>query len=113
MTILSTENGEHYLWGDDCSGWHLLKSKSLSIIEEMVPSGCSEVRHYHTRSQQFFYILSGVATLELEGEIFELSANQGIHVPAGKIHQLSNLDNQPLRFLVTSTPPAQSDRVEV
>jgi oxalate decarboxylase/phosphoglucose isomerase-like protein (cupin superfamily) len=36
----------------------------LSVIEEQMPSGASEVRHYHRNAQQFFFILSGQATLE-------------------------------------------------
>ncbi|MFQ3230756.1 MAG: mannose-6-phosphate isomerase-like protein (cupin superfamily), partial [Reinekea sp.] len=42
----------------------------MSVIQERVPTGCSEVRHYHTQAEQFFYILTGVASMELEGKIF-------------------------------------------
>ena len=33
----SKENSEHYKWGDNCSGWHLVKTQSLSVIEELMP----------------------------------------------------------------------------
>jgi hypothetical protein len=32
--IKSTENSEHYQWGNLCDGWHLLKSDTLSVIQE-------------------------------------------------------------------------------
>ena len=41
MTIhsISRENAEHYVWGEICDGWHLVKDAKLSVIEEqMVPN---------------------------------------------------------------------------
>jgi len=65
MNVISKDNAEHYKWGEVCDGWHLVKSQNLSVIQELVPPGCSEVQHYHKRSEQFFYILSGTATLKV------------------------------------------------
>lgn len=113
MAIISKQSAEHYIWGDDCDGWHLVKSECLSIIQERVPSGCLETRHFHSRAEQFFFILSGVATMELEGEQFTINPNQGIHIPVGSKHQLSNQHEVDLVFIVTSTPPSHGDRIEV
>lgn len=109
---VSIENTEYYLWGGNCEGWHLAKSDCLSVIQERVPSGGSEIRHYHRKSEQFFYVLSGVATLEIEGSTHQLNPLQGIHVPAGNRHQLRNDNQEDLIFLVISTPPSHGDRVE-
>lgn len=111
MTIISRDNAEHYRWGDNCDGWHLVKTSQLSVIQERVPSGASEVRHYHEQSEQFFYVLSGVATFGIDGVEYSLTANQGIHVPAGVPHQLKNDSAEDLAFIVTSTPPSHGDRV--
>ncbi|MDP6969130.1 MAG: cupin domain-containing protein, partial [Gammaproteobacteria bacterium] len=70
MAVISNKLAEHYTWGNHCDGWHLVKSPSLSVIQERVPSGCSETRHFHTKAEQFFFILSGVASMELEGKTF-------------------------------------------
>lgn len=113
MEKVSVENAEHYVWGDQCDGWHLVKSANLSVIQERVPSGCSEVRHRHEKSEQFFYVLSGVATLEVLGVSHTLMPNQGLHVPAGVPHQLRNESSEDLIFIVTSTPPSHGDRIEV
>jgi mannose-6-phosphate isomerase-like protein (cupin superfamily) len=111
MSIVSTENSEHYKWGQSSDGWHLLKSKDLSIIEELVPAGEQEQRHYHERAQQFFYVLSGQASLEISGEEQVLYPGQGVHVPAKVPHQLSNRGTEALRFLVVSQPNSHGDRV--
>ncbi len=118
MSVINQDLAEHYTWGDNCDGWHLVKThlvkiNSLSVIQERVPSGSKESRHFHEKSEQFFFVLSGTATMELEGEVFLVDANNGIHVPAGSKHQLSNAHKTDLLFTVTSTPPSHGDRVDV
>jgi len=34
MGIVDIENAEHYSWGDNCDGWHFVKSDHLSIIKK-------------------------------------------------------------------------------
>ncbi len=110
--MISKENAEHYIWGENCDGWHLVKSEHLSVIQERVPAGMSEVRHFHNHAQQFFFVLSGAATIEVAGKDHVLLPQQGMHVPAGVPHQLRNQTEQDLEFIVTSTPPSHGDRVE-
>lgn len=112
MTIISTKNATHYRWGEQCDGWHLVKTDPLSIIQEQVPAGQSEVRHYHEKANQFFFVLSGQATLGVGGKIHTLHAEEGLYIPAGMPHQLRNDSSAPLRFIVTSSPPSHGDRIE-
>ncbi|MCE0557107.1 cupin domain-containing protein [Motilimonas sp. E26] len=113
MTAISKENAEHYNWGEECDGWHLVKSQALSVIQERVPPGGREIRHLHQHAEQFFYVLSGCATLEVNGETHQLTAQQGLHVPSNTPHQLSNLGEVDLHFIVTSTPPSHGDRINL
>lgn len=110
MFVASIETGKHYVWGGNCDGWHLVASSNLSVIQERVPSGSSEIRHLHNKAEQFFYVLNGTASLEVAGAIHVLKANEGFHVPAGVPHTLSNQHEQSLDFLVVSTPPGHGDR---
>ena len=109
----SIGNARHYVWGNGCDGWHLLDRDDLSVIEERVPPGAAEERHRHVQAHQFFYVLVGEATLELEGEIHRLRAGEGLHVPPGATHQLRNEGNMEIRFLVISAPRSHGDREEV
>ena len=111
MSVVDVTNAEHYLWGDACDGWHLLKTDSLSIIEELVPPGGAEQWHLHVNAQQFFYVLAGAATLEVDGAVHVLGIGQGLHIPAGKPHQLRNNSEESVRFLVISEPRSHGDRV--
>jgi mannose-6-phosphate isomerase-like protein (cupin superfamily) len=107
----SRENAPHYVWGDNCDGWHLLQESNLSVIEERMPPGASEVRHFHRNAQQFFFILSGQATIETSGERVLLLTGQGLAIPPGTRHQMRNHSKEPVTFLVISQPPSHGDRV--
>jgi mannose-6-phosphate isomerase-like protein (cupin superfamily) len=111
--ITSTDNAEHYTWGEQCDGWPLLLSDSLSVIQERMPPGTSEQLHYHERAQQVFYILTGMATFEVEGEVKTVLPNQSIHIPANAKHRISNNGADDLHFLVISEPKTRGDRVNV
>ncbi|SPZ37424.1 Uncharacterized conserved protein, contains double-stranded beta-helix domain [Plesiomonas shigelloides] len=113
MAVISTENALHYVWGSSCDGWHLAKTSELSVIQERVPSGAGEIRHLHENAEQFFYVLSGIATLEVAGHVHKIKPLHGIHIPAKTPHQLSNQGESELTFLVISTPPSHGDRVEI
>lgn len=110
---LTKENSEHYSWGDNCSGWHLVKSPELSIIEELMPPNTSEKMHYHSRAQQFFRVLKGKASFEIENESIELESGEGILIPPGTKHRISNEQSEDLEFLVISQPTTRGDRIEI
>ncbi|WP_191565472.1 cupin domain-containing protein [Metabacillus idriensis] len=108
---ISKNNAEHYIWGDNCDGWYLVKNQDLSVIHERMRLNTSEVRHYHKHSRQFFYVLSGIATIEIQGERITLNPNEGIEVPPQISHQMLNESNGDVEFLVISQPDSKGDRV--
>jgi mannose-6-phosphate isomerase-like protein (cupin superfamily) len=110
--IISTKSAEHYKWGADCDGWHLVKTGELSVIEERMPPRASETRHSHVRSRQFFYVLEGELTMEVEHHVFVVRAGEGIEVSPGQQHQAQNNSRGALRIIVTSQPPSHGDRVD-
>ncbi|MEH2094663.1 MULTISPECIES: cupin domain-containing protein [unclassified Nostoc] len=83
------------------------------------------MRHYHQRclrrattTHQFFFILSGKATLEIDGSRQVLSQHEGVEVPPNVPHQILNesdaygwLRLRDLEFLVISQPPSHGDRI--
>jgi mannose-6-phosphate isomerase-like protein (cupin superfamily) len=112
MTMpISIETAEHYVWGGNSDGWHLLRSAELSVIQERVPPGGRETRHAHARARQFFFILEGEAVLEVEGQRHVLRARTGLEVPPGQPHQFRNESDGDVAFLVVSQPPGHADRL--
>ena len=114
--IVSTANAEHYKWGGpngtDCDGWYLQRTTELNVIEELMPPGTAETRHFHKRARQFFYVLAGELVLEVEHHDFVVHAGQGLEIAPGQAHQAMNSSKNEVRILVTSQPPSHDDRFD-
>lgn len=111
MQIISTQTAEHYTWGECCDGWHLLRSDECSVIQERMPPKTSEMAHFHNRSRQFFYVLSGTLSILAEGKLHTLQTEQGIEIAPKVIHRVFNDTQSDVRFIVISSPPSHGDRV--
>jgi len=109
---ISTGTAHSYGWGDGCTGWHLVRAQSLSVIQERMPPGTCEARHWHARARQFFYVLAGTVTIEVEGETHVLPPRTGIELPPGTAHRVSNESPADAEFIVVSEPPSHGDRHE-
>jgi mannose-6-phosphate isomerase-like protein (cupin superfamily) len=110
MKKVSIENAEHYSWGAGCDGWHLVNQPSLSVIRERMPAGAAETNHRHHRARQFFHVLSGAATMHVEGADFVLHAGEGVEIPPGVPHRIRNDSSTDAEFLVVSQPHSHGDR---
>ncbi|MCW3090971.1 MAG: hypothetical protein JWP81_2040 [Ferruginibacter sp.] len=111
--VISVSNAQHYKWGENNDGWHLLKTGDLSVIEECMEPGNAEQLHFHEKAQQLFYVLSGEALFELDKEFFTLKTGESIHVQPGATHKISNNSVADLRFIVISSPASHGDRINV
>jgi mannose-6-phosphate isomerase-like protein (cupin superfamily) len=111
--VKNVGNAEHYRWGQSCDGWRLLEGPDLSVIQERIPPGAGEVRHYHVRARQLFFVLQGELTIELGGESFPLLAGDSLEVAPGEPHRVWNTSQVAVSFLVVSAPTTQGDRREV
>jgi len=108
--LISIENAEHYIWGEICNGWHLLKRDDMSVIRERVPAGGAEVMHYHNVARQFFYVLEGEATMVFEDHEVILNKGDGIEIEPHVKHQFKNHSTADVHFLVMSIPFTRGDR---
>lgn len=105
-------NCEHYVWGDHCRGWRLVDEDNLSVIEEEMPPHTAETMHLHKSAQQLFYIKSGVAQFEADGDEYRIGPNQGFHIKPGILHRIRNDSEENLEFIVISQPSTRGDRFE-
>lgn len=110
---ISRENAEHFMWGDNCNGWRLVKNKDLSVIHETMPAGAFEVKHYHERARQFFFILSGTVTMVVGDEEIILESKEGIEIAPLVPHQMLNKSDGEIEFMVISSPSSSGDRIVV
>jgi len=104
---------KHYQWGNVCDSWNLVENVGLSVKQEMMPAGASEQLHYHEKSQQFFFVLAGTATFEIEGKQIEVSVHEGLHILPGQKHRIINNGSSDLEFILCSQPAIVNDRINI
>ncbi len=110
---VSIVNAEHYLWGENSDGWHLLKHDDVSVIQERVSAGTAEVMHYHKISRQFFYILEGEGQMVFENSRLSLHKGEGLEIAPLVKHRFENNSYADVVFLVISIPKSHGDRINV
>jgi mannose-6-phosphate isomerase-like protein (cupin superfamily) len=113
LTPVSTMNAVQYNWGEECKAWFLLKNPKLTVIQEEMPPGSSELLHFHHKAQQLFYILRGEATMEIGDKSIELKPAQSLHIAPGNPHCIRNTGSSALQFIVISEPESHGDKVLV
>lgn len=111
--MISKQSADHYTWGNNCDGWHLVRTPELSVIQEHMPPRTSEVPHEHRRARQFFYVLEGTLSVEIGGKVQVLRPAEGLEIPPAVVHRVFNGSPDGVEFLVISQPPGKGDRLEV
>jgi mannose-6-phosphate isomerase-like protein (cupin superfamily) len=112
LQLISTTTAEHYIWGEQCDGWFLLKSDDVHVIQESMPPGTAEVTHYHLKSMQLFYVLHGELTMRTGSSSVRIPAGHAVVVQPVMEHQARNESQEPVEFLVISCPPSRGDRFD-
>jgi mannose-6-phosphate isomerase-like protein (cupin superfamily) len=102
-----------YLWGVGGQGWSLVNSEALNVREEELMPGCSETPHKHELASQSYYILKGYGQVVIQDKTLKLTQGDCVLIPPSYVHIISNESQEPLRFLVISSPPINEDRIEV
>ena len=111
--VISIRTAPYFSWGKSCHGWWLKKRGQFSAIEETMPQGSSEIKHYHHSVEQFFYVLEGELFVEFGGVGNVLKNGDSITILPGVVHNVSNRSKKEVRFLVISSPDLNEDRVDL
>lgn len=89
-------------------------------IVTKVPSGSVELfkikdkvdQHYHTNENHVLYILKGRAQGKVGDVEAEVKAGDLVIIPASVHHSLKNLEEEPLEFILFSTPAFNPDDIQ-
>lgn len=76
-----------------------------SLAEATLPPGGATTRHHHRESEEIYYVISGVGTMDLDGERREVGPGDAILIPPGARHQITAGPVEELRFLCCCAPP--------
>jgi mannose-6-phosphate isomerase-like protein (cupin superfamily) len=78
--------------------------RNQSLAEATIPPGGSTLRHYHPRTEEIYYILSGQGRMEIAGETALVGPGDAIAIPPGAAHQITNTGTASLQFLCCCAP---------
>jgi len=78
--------------------------RNQSLAEARLPVGSSTQEHYHTRTEEIYFITHGQGRMRIDGELAEVGAGDAIAIPPGKKHKLWNIGTEPLRLLCCCAP---------
>ncbi len=77
--------------------------RNQSLAEATVPAGTATQRHYHWLSEEFYFILEGRGSMEIDGELRDVAPGDAILIPPGAWHTITA--SETLRFLCCCAPP--------
>ena len=77
--------------------------QNQSLAEATMAPGQSTQRHYHIHSEEFYFLLEGLALMEMDGCINNVGPGDAILIPPGARHQITAQTQ--LRFLCCCALP--------
>ena len=81
--------------------------KNQSLAEATVPIGTATQRHYHKLSEEFYFILEGSGSMEIDGKHRYIAHGDAILIPPAAWHTITARET--LRFLCCCAPPYSHD----
>jgi mannose-6-phosphate isomerase-like protein (cupin superfamily) len=80
-----------------------------SLAEARVAPGLTTALHFHCRSEEIYYILSGTGRVHLGNEWREVGPGDAIAIPPGEVHQITCTGASDLAFLCCCSPGYEDD----
>ena len=84
------------------------KVRNQSLAEATVPPGGETAEHYHPRTEELYYFVSGAGRMRLGAEESEVATGDCVVIEPGVPHKLWNPGAEPL-VLLCCCAPAYSD----
>jgi mannose-6-phosphate isomerase-like protein (cupin superfamily) len=75
-----------------------------SFVIVTIPPGKSSAPHYHSISEETYYVLQGSARMVIDEKAFDLAAGQACLIEPLEKHQILNMGNEDLEFITVSAP---------
>lgn len=110
MDIRSRDRARPFVTSDGSTIRSLLDRSNApvlhqSLAEATLEAGNSTRRHYHRAAEEFYYLLEGRGTIEIDGRRRQVGPGDAILIPPGARHQLLADADHDVRLLCCCSPP--------
>ncbi len=96
---LNAENGNGLLVLDKLLKGPNAPQKLRTFAKATLEAGASVGYHVHTGESESYYILSGVAEYNDDGNLYEIHEGTVTYTPSGHGHGIKNIGKEPLVFI--------------
>ena len=112
MTVLPLESQTPFTTKDGSTIRSILDRtnapvQNQSLAEARVSAGGATQRHFHKIAEEFYFVLEGRGTMEMDGETRTVGPGDAILIPPGAWHTIAA--EASLRFLCCCAPPYSHD----
>jgi len=78
--------------------------RNQSLAEARVPVGGSTREHYHSKTEEIYYITAGAGRMRIESETRAVKPGDAIAIPPGQRHKLWNTGDETLQLFCCCAP---------
>ena len=109
MDVRALAAAEPFTTKDGSAIRELHHTAAQSLAEATLEPGQATERHYHSVSEEIYFVLKGQGEMELDGETRFLRPGDAVLIPPGAWHTLENNGTSELRILCCCVPPYADD----
>ncbi len=80
-----------------------------SLAEARLPPGASTAPHYHPRTEEIYYILTGTGRMQIGEEVRDVGPGDAIAILPGQVHTITNTGQGVLKLLCCCAPAYEDD----
>jgi mannose-6-phosphate isomerase-like protein (cupin superfamily) len=80
-----------------------------SLAEARLAVGASTQPHYHPKTEEIYYLLSGTGRMRIDDELRDVGPGDAVAIPPGAPHEITNTGDQILIFLCCCAPAYEHD----
>ena len=80
-----------------------------SLAEARLAVGASTQPHYHPKTEEIYYLLSGTGRMRIGSALRDVGPGDAVAIPPGAVHEITNTGDQILTFLCCCAPAYEHD----
>ncbi len=109
MDVVNRDSVEEFITKDGSAIREILAPansslRAQSLAEATLRPNQSTERHLHVKTEEVYYVLRGRGLMEIDGDKREVGPGDGIAIPPGCEHRLTNTGRENLVFLCCCSP---------
>jgi len=114
MEIINIKNCSEFIAQDQAIVREIVSPRNSSVknqsfAEITIPPGSSVLEHYHIKTEELYFVISGEGQMFIEGEFRTIGKGDAVVILPGQRHKVSNNGKIDFVMFVTCAPAYQDE----